>query len=274
MRKQIFPFIALSVLALQSCKKDPDNTPPPGNEPPRLQYYAKKMEWNNGVVADITYNTDSTIKSIAYSGLGSSNQLNYTWTGKQLTSISLAASLYKNTFSYSQGLQTGMVNEYKDLTSPAGYKYEYNYAAGGRLSEFKYSTVNEAGANLITTTVYAYKSNGDLESATVTQKVNNLQIKYVIDGWSAEFELHPWLFIDATLTEYHHIYNYPILSSMNKLPVKVTQTIIQAGVPDRVEKITEATYTITNKRLDKITNVLSYPGHPELNQTQWTQFKY
>ncbi|MDF2193552.1 hypothetical protein [Paraflavitalea sp. CAU 1676] len=274
MRKQLLPLIALSLLVFQSCKKDDDN-PPPTNSPAALKHFVKTIEWDLGVTGTVSYNTDSTIKSIAYVGLGTGSQTDYTWTGKQLTTVSLATSLYKNTFTYNNGLMTRMVNEYRDLTTPSGYKYDYTYTSAGQLKEFKYSRVNEAGTTALTNTVYTYKANGDFDTVVVTQLANNLVIKYSIDSWSAEIEIHPWLFISTTLSEYHHIYNYPVLSKLKKLPGKITQTVINPGGAPRVEKVTTMAYTISNdKRLDKTVTTLSYPGNPQLDQTQTTNFKY
>lgn len=274
MHKQLLPLVALCALTLSSCHKDPDTTPPPSSTATK-KYFAKTIEWSYGGKGTIHYNADSTIDNIAYEHDGTAGYtVDYTWNAKQLTEMAVSSSLYKNTFAYSNGLMSNMINEYKEIANPVGYKFEFSYDAGKRLTELKYFQVNELGTNLKTTSTYTYSSGGDLQSINTVQANSDFSIIYTIDSWSAECEIHPWLFVSANLGEYYQIYNYPVISSLKKLPGKMTKSIQQLGHAAVVDKITEQSYEISNKRLDKINTTFSYPAHPELNQTQWTQFKY
>ena len=264
--------IVCFALILQGCKKDQDN-PPPGNNPPAYKYLLKTIEWDNGTKATLNYNSDSTIKYIAYTNQALGDAVNFAWSAKRLVNMSYASSLYMNTFNYDNGKLISVVNSYKDISSPNGYKFEYAYSSNGNLSELKYFTINEAGPQLVTTTTYDYNTNGELRTITTTQ-VNNIKIKYVIDTWSQECEFNPWVFISASLSEYYQLYNYPVLSKLKKLPAKLTKIVQQPGLPDKVDRVTENVYTITNQRLDKTVTALSYPGHPELDQSQTAIYSY
>lgn len=264
--------ILLFTIMFQSCKKDDANIPP-GNNPPAYKYLLRTIEWDNGTKATVHYNPDSTIQSIAYINQSRGDALDFTWSGRKLVNLSYAASLYKNTFHYENGNLINVVNSYKDISLPNGYKFEYTYGTNGTLATLRYFAINEAGTRLVTTTQYDYKSNGDLQFITTTQ-TNNIKIKYSIESYSAICEFNPWTFISASLSEYYQLYNYPVLSKLKKLPAKITKTIQEPGMPDRVDKVEESVYTITSERLDKIVTTLSYPQHPELNQSQSTIFRY
>lgn len=263
----LFPVILLS-----ACQKDKDNPIPPGN-PPTYQYLVRSMEWDNGVQATVRYHADSTIQSIVHAHQASSEVVDYTWSGKQLATMAYGSSLYKNTFYYDNGRMVKMVNASKNGSSPTGYQFEYSYGGNGKLTGLKYSTINEGGARLVNATRYDYKANGDLQ-AIITTQTNNIVIMYTIDSFSPEFELHPWLFIGAALSEYYVLHNYPLLNQLNKLPAKMTKTVQEPGQAPRLDKVDESVYSVANKRLDKIVATLTYPGHPEYNQTQTTLFKY
>lgn len=264
--------VLIFVLILTGCKKENDN-PPPDNNPPAYKYLLKKIEWDNGTTATLSYNNDSTIKHIAYANQSAADQLYFAWSAKRAITMAYASSLYTNTLNYNNDKLVSVVNTYKDLSLPNGYKFEYAYNANGTLSELKYYTINEAGAKLVTTTTYTYNANGDPQTITTTQ-LNNIKIVYTIESWSQECAFNPWIFISASLSEYYQLYNYPVLSKLNKLPAKLTKTVQQPGMPDKVDRITESVYTITNKRLDKTVTTLSYPGHPELDQTQTAVYTY
>jgi hypothetical protein len=264
--------VLLFTVIFQSCKKD-DADLPPDNNLPVYKYLLRTIEWDNGARATVFYNNDSTIQSIAYANQSASDALNFTWSGKKLVNLSYASSLYKNTFNYDNGSLVSVVNSYKDISSPNGYKLEYSYGTNGNLATLRYFTINEAGTKLVTTSTYDYKANGDLQFITTTQ-TNNVKIKYNIESYSAVCEFNPWTFISASLSEYYQLYNYPVLSKLKKLPAKITKTIQQPGMPDRVDQVNESVYTITSERLDKIVTTLSYPDHPELNQSQSSIFRY
>lgn len=264
--------VCLLAMMVQGCKKD-DTNQPTGNEPPAYKYLLKSIEWDNGTKATVHYNNDSTIQYMAYANAASSEVVNFTWSGKKLVNMSYASSMYTNTFNYNNGILVSVVNAYKDQRSPHGYKFEYAYGANGNLSELKYFTINEAGAKLVTTSTYDYKATGELQSITTTQ-TNNVKIKFTMEGYSENCEFNPWTFISPALHEWYALYNYPVLSNLKKWPVKITRTIQEPGQTDRVERIDESVYTITNQRLDKITTTVSYPRHPELNQSYNTVFSY
>jgi hypothetical protein len=259
-------------VVLQSCKKDGADLPPVDN-PPAYKFLVRTIEWDNGTIGTVQYNNDSTIKSIAYANQSSSSVVDFTWSDKKLVNMSYASSLYKNTFNYDNGKLVNVVNSYKDISSPNGYKFEYTYHSNGLLSELRYFTINEAGTKLVTTTIYDYKANGDLQHITTTQ-TNNVQIKYAIELNPVDCEFNPWTFISASLSEYYQLYNYPVLSKLKKLPAKITKTVQQPGQAASVDRIDNSVYTITNQRLDKIETTQSYPAHPELDQSHTTIFKY
>jgi hypothetical protein len=264
--------VVIVALILTSCKKDKDKNPP-GNNPPDYKYLLKTIEWDNGTKATLYYNTDNTIKTIGYTHQNLGDVVDYAWSAKRLINMSYGSSLYTNTLNYNNDKLVSVVNAYKDLRLPNGYKFEYAYNANGTLKELKYYTINEAGAKLITTTTYIYDASGNPQTITTTQ-LNNIKIIYTIDSWSQECEFNPWIFISASLSEYFQLYNYPVLSKLKKLPAKLTKTVKEPGMPDKVDRITENVYTITNQRLDKTVTTLSYPGHPELDQTQTAVYTY
>ncbi|WP_276482477.1 hypothetical protein [Paraflavitalea pollutisoli] len=272
--KLLLSLALFSAMGITGCQKDDVDPPPPVDNPPALQFLVKSMEFDIGTVAHVRYNPDSTIHDIFYNNQSAAGQLDFTWSGKQALALSYDGSLYRDTFVYVNGRLTSLTNGWKRGTSPTSYKLDYAYNSNGSLAELNYYQTNEAGTKLIYSTTYAYHSNGDLASITSTQKSNQYKIKLTIDSWSADCEINPWLFIGPGPNEWYTLYNYPLLSTFKKLPGKITKTVQQAGQAAETEQITVNTYTITNKRLDKTATALSYPKHPNLDQSHSVIYKY
>lgn len=259
---------------MMGCQKDDIDPPPPADNPPGLQYLVRSIEFDNGTVATVNYHSDSTIRDIFYTNQSAAGVVEFTWSGKQAKTVSYYASLYRDTLQYANGRLVTLTNNFKSGSMPTSYKLEYSYNPNGSLGGLQYYQTNEAGTKLISTTLYAYNANGDLAAITTTQKSNQYVIKLTIDSWSAACEINPWIFIGPGLSESYTLYNYPILRSLRKMPVKVTKTVQAVGQAAEVEKIDINTYTITNKRLDKTVTSLTYPKHPNLDQSHTTIYKY
>lgn len=273
MRNKYLTIIALTgIIGIQSCQKEHDD-PPPANGPVPLQYLVKSIEWDNGTVANVQYNADSTIREIAYSNPSATGLLSFDWQGKKLTAQSYDESYYKTTYQYQQDKLVSMtiINKWSPALTT---RLEYAYDARGRLGELKYFKTNEAGTQLVTVSRYDYNGNGELTAISTTQPSNKVVLKHTIDAWSPECEINAWLFASPTLTEYYTLYNYPLLSTLHKLPARVTKTILEPGKAAKEEKIESIAYSISNKRIDQTVTTLEFPEYPHLNQTQTTVYKY
>lgn len=274
MLKKFLPIIALAgILVIQSCQKEHDD-PPPANSPAALQYLVKSIEWDNGTVANVQYNADSTIREIAYSNQVASSVLGFDWQGKKLIAHSYDEPYSKTTYQYQREKLASMTISHNLGSTALTHRLEYAYDASGRLGELKYYKTNEAGTQLVTVSRYDYNGNGELTAISTTQSSNKVVLKHTIDAWSPECEINAWLFASPTLTEYYTLYNYPLMSMLHKLPARVTKTILEPGKAAKEEKIESISYSISNKRLDQTVTTLEYPGYPHLNQKQTAVYKY
>ena len=266
MKNNIF-LVVTSLMLLISCSKDKGNNDPPKAEKGEL---LRRIEWDIfSSTGDVKYNTDSTLQKILYTNPTRNTEVNFTYDNKKrVTKINspelgrYADYIYddKNRIT-----QIGFGSNY-----PGSIIYlEFTYNAANRVKQLEYRIVNEAGTKVQWTSDYEYNAEG-LLSKVVSTSANGSSVTYTLENYSEACTFNPFVFIQTLdVGERYELYNYPIVSQMNKFPGKVTKTSSTSGA---VESITESTYTIQNKRLNKTDVKITYPQSSQSN-TQY-EIKY
>lgn len=200
-------------------------------------------------------------------------QVVYRWQDGRLSEMYDSRSLYTNRFVYDDKGRLAAINHAsRNGQQKVTYTLEYSYAANNQLQTLKYYSVNEAGKQLKETTTYQYSANGYPEKVVTASGNNTITLR--IESWSDRTGFDYAHFLSTSLTEHYTLYNYPFLSTLDRLPAKVTELVKTGAGPERVEQLTETDYTITNFRLDKTITRMTYPGHPDLNQQQEAVYSY
>lgn len=260
-----------AAFTLAACKKDikDTDTPPPVPVPKHLLKSVEFKDLNaTGVYG---YNTDSTLQKITYTGASSGAITSFQYDTNGISKIMVTGSLYQTTYAYTNGkISTIFMTELGFELK--GHQLVYSYNDDGSVSELRYYSINEAPAQLKYTSTYTYDAGGQL--AKVVSINNTSKITWTIDAYSDSCEFVPWTFISTSLDELYEVYNYPVLSRMNRLPKKITQTIEANGAAPYVEKIRETNFTITGKRIDKTISTLTFPKHPAYNSSWEVLFHY
>jgi YD repeat-containing protein len=262
------------LFALTACQKDKYNPfpiPDPKNDLPR--HLLKSIAWDNGMQSLMHYNTDSTVSHITFALGSAAGQIIYTWNEGRLVEVYDDRSLYTNQYVYDdKGRLTAIRNTNRQGQLNVSYTLEYTYDANNRLQILRYYRVNEAGKQLQETTTYHYNAGGSLVKME-TQSGNSI-ITRRVEAWSDRVQFAYAHFISASLNEHYSLYNYPLLSQLDRLPAKVTKLIKTGTAPEQVEQVAEIVYSISNHRIDKTVTNLTYPNHPNLNQTQDAVYTY
>lgn len=264
--------IVMASFLLQGCRIDDPMEPSPGGSNSKAPLL-RKLTWSNGMVGLFEYNPDSTIKTLAYSLQTAGDQNQYSWVGGRMVEMASFASIYKNVYYYrADGKLDSIVNKYKQLQQPEGYRLAYEYAGNGRPETLRYYQNTIAGPILKTTTTYEYYENGDLFRATTVS--GNSTITHTVESYSAVCHVFPWAYISGSLDEYYTIYNYPVLSRMDKLPAKITRRITTGSSQPVVDRIVTNTFEISDRRLNKMKSVSTYPSFPQYDNTIETVYWY
>jgi len=99
-------------------------------------------------------------------------------------------------------------------------------------------------------------------------------VTWTIESYSDVCDFNEWSFISTSLNEMYELYNYPVLSRLDRLPKKVVQSMQQGNAAPTVQKIIESDFTILNERLDKINSSITYPKNPNYNTSSESLFNY
>jgi hypothetical protein len=276
MTRQLFTAGAFLLLLLTACQKEADTPPPPpsnnpqGDLPPNL---LKSIEWDNGLKALPHYNSDSTVSYTMFSLGSTGGQVAYEWNGKRLEAFYDDRSLYTNRFVYDdQGRLTAINNTLRQGEPKISYTLEYSYDNNNRLQTLRYYRVTEAGKQLQETNTYQYNAAG--YPATIITQSGGSTITRRVEAYSDRLRFDYSHYLSASLSEHYSLYNYPLLRHLDRLPAKVIKLLKTGAAAEKVEQVTDITYTITNHRLDKTVTRLSYPEHPNLNQVQEAVYDY
>lgn len=269
----LLSFILMACI-FHSCQKDDQEQPVPDetNDTPDYGALVRSIEWDNGTKAVMAYNSDSTLKEIDYSFQNIVSATVFEWEAKKVKVMYDDRSLYKNTYYYTGDRVAHYINSPKQIVSQVSYKMEYTYKSNGQLDKLKYFTTNEAGTELKTSSTYEYNTAGDLTRVTTTN--NNSIITHTIESYSDSADFNPLIFIEVGLFENYTIYNLPVMSRMKKYPTKIVRTVKTGNDEPYIDKITENTCEISDRRINKITSKITIPGMPQYSNIVAGVFKY
>lgn len=267
-----FAFLLFAVTALIGCSKDDVEKPDPQETPELPVVLLRGIDWSNGTTALMHYNTDSTLKEIAYRFQNIVGSTVFTWQNKRLKDMADDRSMYKNTFYYDQSRISHYINSYKEVALPSSYKMEYSYNSNGTVATLKYYTTNEAGTTLKTSSVYTYNTKGEL-TKVVSQQANNIYT-HIIEAYSDSTYFNPLMFVETGLSENYSVYNVPVLSKMKKYPAKIIRKVKLGNDDEFVDKIEENNCVIENRHIKKISTKITVPGMPGYENSIVATFKY
>jgi hypothetical protein len=209
--------------------------------------------------AEFYYNPDSTQKEIVYSSPTTWNRMSFTYKNKRLVQVKNEGAARTNDYQYNSIGQISSIIM-KSLYSAGNYSMEFSYKADGRVNALELYLTNEAGTKLQWASQYEYDGQGLLAKVISTDNKNN-RIIYTLTEYSEPCNFNPWSFINlGSLSPLYEVYNWPILSTMDRLPKKI---IKYTGNITPVMESTQATqFTIQSKRIDKTTSSLTITGAP------------
>jgi hypothetical protein len=224
-----------------------------------------------GATSVFAYNADSSIKMVTTGNGSQAYNILYTYDKGRLALHQMSNSNYSTTYKYANGKMTTALT-LDNAQQLHGNKLAYTYRADGRVATLVYSIVNEAGEKPVYSSTYVYDAGGLLSKIETTGSTNRIII--TINSYSEVCNFHPLVFMSHTVDEFYRLYNYPVMSQLERLPAKITYELAQGQEAPKVEKIYDNTYTIVNKRLEKMLSAVSYPDNPAGNQTRECSFYY
>jgi outer membrane murein-binding lipoprotein Lpp len=261
-----------ATLLLAGCAKD-NSVPEAGTVTRTPLFLLDRIEYKSvNATSTYIYNTDSTIKQVVHASTGTGAEVNYTYSSKAITRTELQGSLYITNYSYTNGFLTTVVSSQQGK-GIIGYKLIYTYAPNGLLEEMKHYKIDEAGDHLQYTHQYQYNIDG--LPAKITSTSANVRFITSIHNYSEECDFAPATFVNSSsLDELYAVYNYPLLSRLTRLPKNITVTRIEGQQAPVTDKIYDADFTITNKKLLKIQSSLTFPAYPQYNNSDELLFYY
>ena len=245
---------ALFALVLAACSHDDDPPPPPPAPPHELLL---SINWDSGLTSQFHYNADSTLKRIDFLYGTISGSYHFKWSGRRLVEYHDDRSLYKNMVHYTNGRVANITNTIKQGTSASSWDLAFSYHTNGNVKQLVYSVTNEAGKQVKATTEYFY-DNGELSEVLIDQGPQ--LILFRIDGYTDEVNFNPCAFIDASLNENYVLNNYVVMSQLKRLPSKITRLVTPQSGATFTDKVQQDSYTVHNKRIDKLKMEIIYPN--------------
>ncbi|UYQ94678.1 hypothetical protein MKQ68_06190 [Chitinophaga horti] len=271
MKNYILAAACLVLAGLTACSKE--EKPPKPTTGTTPQFLLKTIEYqNSGTKAELTYNADSTLKQIAYTNQQAAAAIYYKYDQKRVIEGGYTNSIYVSLFTYNGAGKVTKIFTQTQGNPTNGYTMEYSYNIKGEVVSQRYFQNNEAGSQLKAFSDYTYNAQG-LLSKVITTNGNN-KLTYNIEAYSDEYAVSPWVFVPMSLTEFYPIYNYPVLSSMKRLPAKITRLQQLNGGTVKTERIDQQKFEITDKKINKLITLVDYPEHPELHAEDTAVFKY
>lgn len=210
--------------------------------------------------AEFYYNADSTQKSIIYISPNTYNTISFSYSNKRLVQVKDEGAQRTSDYQYNAAGQITSITM-KSAYSFGYYNMEFSYNANGRVHALELYLNNEAGSKLQWSSFYEYNAQGLVSKVTATDNKNN-QVIYSITEYSEPCDFNPWSFINlGSLAPLYDIYNWPVLSSMNRLPKKIVQSTGKSAPV--VESIKATQFFIQSKRIEKtILSTSSASGTP------------
>ncbi|RXK81038.1 hypothetical protein [Filimonas effusa] len=270
MRSSVAIVLFFTIL-LGSCSKDKSGLQ--AIAPTHMSsYLLDKVEFkNSNTTAIYSYNADSTLAEVFYNNELAPSFTAYAYADKQLTRTAVngePAAIY----SYTNGYLTTVTSSGKD-SATNGYKLVFSYAPNGMLEEMQYFTADSSGMHLHTTHLYQYNIDG--LPAKITSIGNSVVTTTVIHGYSEECDFDAAsLMGPAVSDDLYMIYNYSLLTQLNRLPAEIVVSRAEGRNAAVVERKYNASFTITNRKLEKIKSVTTYSAHPSNEEGDEWVFHY
>lgn len=276
MKKNLYICMLSLVAGFSSCTKSQDPIPPT-DQNYKPEFLIKRIRWPKiNTLANLTYNTDSTLKQINYSN-PSSPVVSFFYQNKKIKEFIQSGSIYATRCTYNNnGQMATMTREIMDAPgqSRTTLRLEFSYNSHDRLSMMKNYWVNASGNKLMHTVNYEYDTQLRPEKITSIEQSGIVTI-VSIKAYSVLVSFNPLYFIDTggmtTINADYLIYNHPILSRLKQLPSLITVTRIENG-KSNLEQQTKISYTINNLKLEKQITERAFPLTPQLNDV--TEMKY
>ena len=271
MKKSIvLPYLLLISLMFQACKEKDIQQPP---VPTSHRALVRKINWTaQGSIAQLSYNNDSTVKTVNYIGTGSSYAVNYLYSQGNIARFELEGPFYSYEFQYDSNVRISGMKRWEQQANRYSEELEFSYNPNGTVSTLKYHQVNEAGRKLLHTHTYNYDAKNQLTEIN-SMASNGTRSKVTIEGYSTGFSFDPLWFMGISLDDSYMIYNYPLLSTMKGLPTKIVYTDYPNGQPS-INRVITVNYTINNKRIERQLTSIRYPQHPAYDTSSETVFTY
>lgn len=257
-------------LAFAACQKEEDKPQP---QPATTDFLLKKISYASGVNAFLSYNPDSTLKKTDYTNGTAGGTVYINYANKQVTEMGNEISLYADYYTFENSRVKKVLTKWKAGTSPTSHYLEYAYNNDGTVATLKYFHTNEAGTTLKATSTYQYDAQ-KLVKQIVTEQAEGARITFKIDAYSDVYGVSPLVFVQPGLNELYTIYNYPVITSMNRLPAKITKLIKPAGGTEKEDAIYIQNYRIDKKKINTLYSEINFPEHPNLNVKDTAVFTY
>ncbi len=262
--------LIFTLTILLGCKKTEKNQP---SITPSTHELIREIRWNSfNSKADFFYNPDSTLKTAAYTGSGSSYTVDYHHDQKRPAAFSPGDTFYRYEFEYDNEDVIAHIKRKELVDNRYTEDLEFSYNQDGSIAQLKYFHISGAVRSLISTNRYTYDAANQLSEITSIDK-NGRKAITVIESWSETFNFDPLLFMGISTGENYQIYNYPVLKYMKRVPAKFSYANYVNGRPV-TEQVVTVLSTIRSKRIEKQTSSVSYPQHPEYGGISEVKFSY
>lgn len=214
----------------------------------------KTVKWANTGTETYTYNPDSTLKrTIAGSAGATTMTRDFNYSNKRLMQV-IKSNLMEENYQYNtQGRVSSIVEKLVGTTYP-GTKLEFDYNTDGTLKTMKYYEFDDLGNNLKSTSTYEYDSQKrPSKITTVSQSNPGTRVVFDLENYSQPFYINPFTLLEPwhLVAADFQIYNFALLSSLNRLPTKVIRRVEVNGNVQETETET-FTYETQNFRLESI----------------------
>ena len=270
MRSSVAIALFFTVL-LGGCSKDKSGLQAiaPAHTP---SYLLDKVEFkSSNTIAVYSYNADSTLKEVFYNNELLPAFTEYSYSNKQLTHTT-ANGEPAAVYGYTDGYLTTVTSSGKD-SAANGYKLVFSYTPNGMLEEMQYFTSDSTGTHLHTTHLYQYNIDG--LPAKITSIGSNVVTTTIIHDYSEECDFDAASFIKPVAPDdLYMIYNYSLLTQLSRLPAEIIVSRVEGRKAAVVETKYNASFTITNRKLEKIKSVTTYSAHPSNEESDEWVFHY
>jgi hypothetical protein len=263
---KIAALLIAAILIAPSCKKEKDVQSPTGNTPIEL---VKSVTWNVGVTHDLvfTYNADNTIKhyTSGSSNLPGKYTSTFNYESNKLKEVLFETSSATR-FTYTNNRITQM--SYFNDNVETGRK-EYTYNSQGNMAELKVLVALNNVLSVTEKTTYHYNVQQvltDSETEWFDEQGNKTAtIMRSYESWSPDVDINPFSLLHPLYEhQAHEIFDVVVLSTLKKLPKKITET----GNPEYGPVTYEYKLSNTRKRIDKLKCTIQLAGSAPYNTAE------